>query len=204
MALVSAATLREYLPEITGTDADTELNSLISRVESSIASYLGFVPPDSSSSPTLDSSTYTAYLDGPMKFDSDVLQLPIKPCVSVTTIHSDPDLVYGSSTLISDSEYHIDLLNSRVILNTTASSLFDTGFRNIKVVFVAGFNTSSPPSDLVHAICLLAAGQQRSKQGQGYTNLNARNTTVGFVPRTAIPKEIKQLLSSYRNGGSIF
>ncbi len=82
--------------------------------------------------------------------------------------------------------------------------MFDSGFRNIKVVFVAGFDTSDPPSDLVHAICLLAAGQQRSKQGQGYTNLNARNTTVGFVSRTAIPKEIKQLLSGYRNGGSIF
>ena len=204
MALVTAATLREYLPEISGTDADTELNNLISRVESSIASYLGFVPPDNSNSAKLDSSTYTVFLDGPMKFDADVLQLPFKPCVSVTSIHSDPDLVYGSSTLISDSEYHIDLLNSRVILNSTASSLFDSGFRNIKVVFVAGFDTSDPPSDLVHAICLLAAGQQRSKQGQGYTNLNARNTTVGFVSRTAIPKEIKQLLSGYRNGGSIF
>lgn len=203
MPLVSAATLREYLPEITGTDADTELNNLIKRVESSIANYLGFIPSDSSNSAVLDSSTYTVYLDGPMKFDGQVLQLPIRPLVSVTTVHSDPDLVYGSSTLISDSDYHLDKENSRIIINPTAPASYDTGFRNIKVVFVAGFDNTDPPNDLVHAICLLAAGQQRSKQGQGYTNLNARNTTIGFVPRTAFPKEIKQLLAGYRNGQSI-
>ena len=91
MPLVSAATLREYLPEIgDNTSADTELNSLIARVEAAVARYLGFPPPASSSSfTTLDQSTYTLYLDGPTYLDRNVLQLPIKPVVSITSIFSD-------------------------------------------------------------------------------------------------------------------
>ena len=204
MALVSAATLKEYLPELEGTDADTELNNLIQRVESSIAKYLGFVPPDGITNAVLDSSTYTVFLDGPFKFDRGVLQLPIKPAVSITSVHSDPDLEYGSSTAIASDQYEIDKENSRLILKSTATSSFDTGYRFIKVVYTAGFDNTDPPEDLVQAICLLAANLQRSKQGQGYTNINARSVTVGFVPRTAFPAEIKQLLSGYRNGGSIF
>ena len=204
MPLVSASTLREYLPEITGTDADTELNNLILRVESSIARYLGFVPPDSVTNAVLDSSTYTVFLDGPFKNLKDVLQLPMKPAVSVTSIHSDPDLVYGSSTSIDGSQYVLDKENARIVLKSTSTDLFDTGFRYIKVVYVAGFDNTDPPEDLVHAICLLCSNIQRSKQGQGYSNINARSVTVGFVPRTAFPTEIKQLLAGYRNAGSIF
>lgn len=203
MALVSAATLREYIPEITGTDADTELNNLILRVESSVAKYLGFVPPDSSTSATLDSSTYTAFLDGPFLFDSTVLQLPYKPVVSITSVHSDPELEYGSSTEIASSQYHLDKENARLILKSDATASFDTGYRYIKVVFVAGFDNSDPPDDLVHAICLLASSLQRSKQGQGYQNINARNVTINFSPKTSLPKEVKELLVGYRNAQSI-
>ena len=115
MPLVSAATLREYLPEIgDNTSADTELNSLIARVEAAVARYLGFPPPASSSSfTTLDQSTYTLYLDGPTYFDRNVLQLPIKPVVSITSIFSDIERRYEAGSALTLSNIDIDLVNGR-------------------------------------------------------------------------------------------
>jgi hypothetical protein len=198
MALVAASTLREYLPEITGTDADTELNNLIARVESAIARYLGFPLADSATSPSLDQAAYTAYLDGPFYTDSSILQLPIKPLVSVTSLHSDSNLEYGSSTEIASSQFQLDKQNSRIILNYDSTASFDVGFRNIKVVFQAGYDNSSPPADLVHAICLLAAKTQRSKVAQGYNALTARNVSITLSPKS-LSLEVKELLAGFRN-----
>ena len=202
MALVSAATLREYLPEIQGSDLDSDLNGLISRVEAAVARYLGFSLADGATALTLDQSTYTLHLDGPMYALQTVLQLPIKPLVSVTSIHSDPDLEYDSSTLIAGSQYDSDLINSRVILKTDSTASFDRGYRNIKAVIVAGFATGSPPPDLVHAICVWASHLQRAKSNQGSENVTQRNSTIRLSPRT-MPDEVRELLRDFRNVSTI-
>lgn len=204
MALVSAATLREYLPEISGTDADTELNNLIARVEASVARYLGFVAPDSGATASLDENTYTVYLDGPMKLEPEALQLPMRPIVTVASVHTDPDREYGSSTEIANTQYDIDKVNGRLILKSDSTEYFDTGYRFIKVVYNAGYDNSSPPAELVHAICLICSAQQRSKAGQGFNSLNARSVAVTYTPRTAFPKEARELLAGFRNAHSIF
>ena len=204
MALVTASVLREYLPEISGTDADTELNNLIQRVEASVARYLGFIPPDNAATCSLDQNTYTVHLDGPNKLESEVLQLPMRPINTVTSVHSDPDRVYASGTEIPNTEYDLDKLNGRIILKYDSSEVFDTGFRFIKVVYSAGFDTSSPPAELVHAICLLCSGLQRSKAGQGFNSLNARNVSVNYTPRMSFPPEVKELLAGFRNVHTIF
>ena len=204
MALVTASVLREYLPEISGTDADSELNNLIARVEASVARYLGFIPPDNAATCTLDQSTYTVHLDGPNVFEPEVLQLPMRPINTVTSVHSDPDRVYASGTEISNTEYDLDKLNGRVILKYDSSEVFDRGFRFIKVVYSAGYDTSAPPAELVHAICLLCAGEQRSKAGQGFNSLNARNVAVTYTPRTSFSPQVKELLAGFRNVHSIF
>ena len=50
MSLVSVSVLKEYLPEIQGSSIDADLSSLISRVESYIARYLGFPLADGNTS----------------------------------------------------------------------------------------------------------------------------------------------------------
>jgi hypothetical protein len=180
MALVSAATLREYLPEIQGSDLDSDLNGLISRVEAAVARYLGFSLADGATALTLDQSTYTLHLDGPMYALPTVLQLPIK----------------------AGSQYDSDLINSRVILKTDSTASFDRGYRNIKAVIVAGFATGSPPPDLVHAICVWASHLQRAKSNQGSENVTQRNSTIRLSPRT-MPDEVRELLRDFRNVSTI-
>jgi hypothetical protein len=198
MALVSASTLREYLPEIAGNTAiDGELNSLISRVEKGIANFLGFPFNESLLSPTLESTTYTFYVDAPIYNDFYTLQLPISPVTSITSIHSDANREYGSDTLIDSSTYELDQKYGRVILKPqSVTRYFETGYRANKIICVAGY--VSAPSDLEHAICVLASMQQRNKTNQGKESLTSRNGSIKLTPKN-IPLEVKEFLRSYRS-----
>jgi len=202
MSLVSVATLKNYLPEITGTTADTELGNLLNRVEADVARWLGFPVYDSGTTPVLPQQTYTLYIDGPMYDNEAVLQLPIKPLVSITSIHSDADRVYGSDTEITSAEFDLDLANSRVILKTNVSTEgFETAFRAIKVVCVAGYN-SSPPLDLEHAICVFASQLHRNKMAQGKESTVQRAGSIKYSPKT-LPFEVKEILFPLRSTAMI-
>ena len=198
MALVSASTLKQYLPEISGTDADSELTALIGRIESFIARFLGFPTSDGGNFPILDSGTYTVYLDGTAGWSSLVLQLPINPVTAITSVHSDPDRLYGSSTLIAGSEYELDSRNARVILKSTASTAFDNGFRAIKVVCTAGYSTANPPDDLVHAICIFASMTWRNRNNWSRDSITQRGSTIRLSPKQ-MPLEVRQIIYPLRS-----
>lgn len=202
MSIVSVSTLKEYLPEIQGSSVDADLTSLISRVESFVARYLGYPLADGNTSYTLDQATYTVYADRPMYALSYVLQLPIKPVISITSIHSDVDREYGSTTEINLTKTTTDKQNGRVILNDDSTDSFDVGYRANKIVASFGFNTSNPPHDLVHALCVYCSHLQRAKNSQGNESITQRNSTVSLSPRT-MPTEVKEILRGYRNVSTI-
>tara|TARA_Y100000592_G_scaffold14033_1_gene19863 strand:+ start:7821 stop:8432 length:612 start_codon:yes stop_codon:yes gene_type:complete len=202
MSLVPIATLKEYLPEISGNSADTELSNLIDRIEQAVARYLGFIPPNDSTLLTLDESTYTIYVDRPMISDEFVLQLPIKPLVSVSSVHSDINRKYDSNTLLDSSKYSVDKANARIVLDDTSPDTFDSGYQATKVVGNFGYSTSSPPSDLVHSICVWCAHVQRAKSSQGNQSITQRNSTINLSPRT-MPPEVREILRGYRNANTI-
>lgn len=199
MSLVSVSTFKEYLPEIgSATGADAELTSLLTRVQTYIARYLGFpVPSASSDITTLDASTYVLYLDSPLKSDRLVLQLPIKPIVSITSIYSDPDRKYESSSLLTLANIDIDKVNGRLIIKPTTSTAFDSGYRALKVTLVAGYATDSPPTDLVHAICVWASQLHRSKQTQGKESITQGGQSVRLSTKV-MPWEVKEILFRFR------
>ena len=166
MSLVSLSTLKEYLPEITGTGADTELTNIIKRAEADIARFLGFPVSDAGGSPSLEAATYTLYIDNPVFNNKFVLRLPIKPLITITSIHSDPNRDYTASTEITSGEYHLDLQNAEVIIKIGVSTVaFSNAFRSNRVVCSAGY--SSAPEDLIHAVCVFASQLHRQKTSQG-------------------------------------
>jgi hypothetical protein len=201
MPLVSASTLKEYLPELTGDGADTELTNLIVRVEGAIALHLGFPVYDGGVQRSLNSQTYTVYLDGPMATMRDTVQIPFRPIINVTSVFSDVNREYGSDTEITNTQYEKDLQNGRIILKpTVASSGFDSGYRVLKIVLTAGF--ASAPSDLEHAICVYCSMLHRAKVSQGKASISQRDTTTTFNPRT-IPPEVKQIIYRYRSSALV-
>ncbi len=198
MPLVSASVLKEYLPEISGTDADSQLTSLIQRMESFIARFLGFPIQDSGNFPVLDSGTYTLYLDGPAEWSVLVLQLPINPVTAVSKVYSDPDRVYGSDTEISSSDWDLDSRNSRIILKSTSGEAYDYGFRALKIVCTAGYSTSNPPADLVHAICVLCTQNWRNKNNFSRDSITQRGSTIKLSPKQ-MPLEVREILYPLRS-----
>ena len=195
MSLVNASVLREYLPEVQGTGLDVTLTSLISRVEEMIARWLGFP----GISPVLDEATLTLFIDGPISTNSNLLQLPVKPLVSVASVHSDANLVFESSTEIATGNLILDLELSQLIIKPTASSRgFVSAHRGNKVVANFGYSTGSPPDDLVHAICVWASQLQRQKQTLGKLSIGQRGNSL-TPAKPQMPEEVKEILRPFRS-----
>jgi hypothetical protein len=199
MSLVTVAKLKEYLPEIgAATGADTELTALLKSVQAFIARYLGYPSPNATPDLyTLDKATYVLYLDGALKTDPLVLQLPIKPIVTLTSVYSDPDRKYDSSSLLDKNNIEIDKVNGRLIIKPTTSTSFDRGYRAIKVTLDAGYDTTSPPTDLVHAICVWTSQLHRAKQTQGKESITQGGQSVRLSMKS-MPWEVKEILFRFR------
>lgn len=194
--MVTAATLKTYLPEVTGSGADTDLDNLLERVECAIARYFGWVKPDASTDPQLLAATYTFYLNGPLFGNRAVLQLPIRPTNSITSIHSDVNRQYTADTQLDSGDFDLDGLLGQAILDpVNASDGFDHGFRAIKVVANCGY--TALPADLEHAICVWASQLQRNKASQGKDSITQRGATVSISPKS-MPPEVKEMLAPFR------
>jgi hypothetical protein len=197
MPLVTTDILKEYLPEITGTGSDTELSNLLDRVEATIARWLGFPSPDSSNTPKLDVNTYTLYIDSYWIDDISVLQLPLKPVVTITSVHADPDRVYGADTEVNSDEYEIDKQQGLLIIKPNTSTVgFTKSYRGNKVVGTFGFTLYH--KDIVHAICVYASQLHRAKTSQGKQSQTVRAASTTYLPNT-MPSEVKEILYPYRN-----
>ena len=197
MALVTTDILKEYLPEITGTGSDTELSNLLDRVEATIARWLGFPAPDASNTPTLAVTTYTLYIDSYWIDDISVLQLPLKPVVTITSVHADPDREYTADTEVNSDEYEIDKQQGLLIIKPDTSTVgFTKGYRANRVIGTFGFTLYH--RDLVHAVCVYASQLHRAKSSQGKKSQTVRQATTTYSPNT-IPLEVKEILYPYRN-----
>tara|TARA_Y100000992_G_C21252043_1_gene486408 strand:+ start:400 stop:1008 length:609 start_codon:yes stop_codon:yes gene_type:complete len=197
MPLVTTDILKEYLPEVTGTGSDTELSDLLDRVEANVARFLGFPAPDSSNTPKLDVNTYTLYIDSYWIDDISVLQLPLKPVVTITSVHADPDRVYGSDTEVNSDEYEIDKQQGLLIIKPNTSTVgFTKSYRGNKVVGTFGFTLYH--KDIVHAICVYASQLHRAKTSQGKQSQTVRAASTTYLPNT-MPSEVKEILYPYRN-----
>lgn len=197
MALVTTDILKEYLPEVTGTGSDTELSNLLDRVEATIARWLGFPAPDASNTPTLAVTTYTLYIDSYWIDDISVLQLPLKPVVTITSVHADPERKYTADTEVNSNEYEIDKQRGLLIIKPDTSTVgFTKGYRANRVIGTFGFTLYH--RDLVHAVCVYASQLHRAKSSQGKKSQTVRNATTAYMPNT-IPNEVKEILYPYRN-----
>ena len=201
MAMVSATTLKTYLPEITGSLADSDLSDLLERVECATARYFGWVKPDGANDPQLLAATYTFYLNGPTFGNPSVLQIPIRPVNSITSIHSDPNRQYTDDTQISSDDFDLDSLLGQAILDpVNATDSFEYAFRAIKVVANCGYTTL--PADLEHAICVWASQLHRNKATQGKESITQRAATVSISPKS-MPPEVKEYLAPFRESRQI-
>ena len=179
----------------------SNLSDLLERVECATARYFGWVKPDGANDPQLLAATYTFYLNGPTFGNPSVLQIPIRPVNSITSIHSDPNRQYTDDTQISSDDFDLDSLLGQAILDpVNATDSFEYAFRAIKVVANCGYTTL--PADLEHAICVWASQLHRNKATQGKESITQRAATVSISPKS-MPPEVKEYLAPFRESRQI-
>lgn len=199
MALITAAQAREAIPELTGTGEDTLLGTLIAAAGALMAAYCRFPPASAGASPTLEFVSYTHYFDGPddeIGYEARELSLRVRPIVSITSVHDDPDWEYGSGDeYVEDTDFLVDDVNGVLHLLPTASKSWSRARRAQKVVYVAGYN--STPAHLAEAAKLTVAWLYRHPRLQGLQQLTTDGVTQQVTPDT-LPGPIQMLLAPTR------
>lgn len=191
MALITTSEAKELLPNLTGTAEDTLLTTLIATASRAIAYELGYPETTAGGQPTLETATYTEYLDGPGGRDLILSNWPIQ---SITSIYDSSDRRYGADELVASTDYTvIDGRHGLVVLDWDSQhGTWSTGRRAIKVTYVAGWATV--PDPIKHAAKMLVRHLYGLRTTQGLANQEGSS----FREAQLMPKEVKELISKYR------
>lgn len=103
-------------------------------------------------------AAYTEYFNGGTGINKVFLRE--YPVASITTVHDDPDRVYGDDALLDSDDYVVDGDTGILYFDTFVSK----GLRNIKVVYEGGYDPI--PNDIKLCACVLIAKEFKSSQTQ--------------------------------------
>lgn len=155
---------------------------------------------------TLESATYTLYIDGT---GTTSIFVPCYPISSITSIYIDNDRVFGSDTLVSSGDYIFYENTGEIAMYKSEYPVrynyFPVGKQNVKVTYVGGYLTSGTnitlPYDLIKAtkdqVKFMFKKWQTGTEGiSSYSTLNNNQT---LVESTDILPMVSRVLDKYRN-----
>ncbi len=184
MSLVSLATVKAF-KNITATEHDAELVRLIGAVDAFITTYCNR---------QFEQATVTEYHS--TRAGQTTLLLKRPPVASITSLHDDPDRVYGANTLIDPSDYVIEDTDAGIL--KLDGTVFQRGVNNVKVLYSGGFNPV--PADLAQAAVELI-WLARDKGDQALLGLQSKSVAEGRdvqIFANDWPAGVKAILDSYR------
>lgn len=187
--LIDLTYAKAYLG-ISGTSYDTLLTDLIGAASKAVEGYCRR---------PFEAASYTEYLDG----NADtVLQVSKVPVTSLTSVTIGPN--EATPEVIAGSDFVLDQATGQIKLKptSTATPYFPRGFRNVKVIYAAGFATI--PDDVKLACAMIVSNAY---------NLHAKDNTLaaeslgdysyqqraGVTSSIMLPTEVKGLLDKYRD-----
>lgn len=193
--LITAAQFKEHYPLLTGSGENAVIETLIGRADGLLALFCGFPVADDGTR-SLTSKTYTRYPKGPRTDAVRALELGIRPVISITSAHVDPDWDYDTDTEVAAGDMVVDGAQGTLLLKRSASAAWSTELRANKVVLVAGF--AAAPDELV----ALAAAQVRHlwdlRRTQGQVSAQFGGDQVTYSDAVAlIPESVRALLGPY-------
>jgi len=191
--LISEAEAREYVPGLTANNV--ALGNLIRRVDEAIASFCKYPKATSTAARTMESTSYTLYLEGP---GGRELELPVWPVTTITTIEDDVTEDFdGATHLVASSDYaqrgeHGEIV--RLTQTSTQGAWSCTTDPVIKVVVTAGYATV--PEALKQAAIELVAHKFNQRASIGKTSVTGGGLSASPSP-IKIPDHVKELLDEY-------
>ena len=199
MAIVDASTARDYIPALTGTASDSLLNTLITRFDAVASGYMGF-PKQSDGTISLEVGTYEEYLDGGIDArDGRELMLMVRPVVAITSLFDDPDQHYDDTAdQIASTNFILYDVEGRLVLrNDKEDSAFSGARRAVRVIYTAGYSSSTMPKAVQHACCIQVAHWFQARAHIGKTNVSRAGQTAALMSLSLLP-EVKEALAPYR------
>lgn len=195
MAIITVADFQVHYPNLVGTANNVEINTVIGQADALLALLCGLPAPDAGAR-TLAAATYTVYPAAPDPCEPRRIRLPLRPVVSVTSVHVDIQELYGAATLLSASEYVLDGQRGELWLTPQATHAWYTTGRANKVVVSAGF--SATPPDL-KAIAISATRHLWDRRRtQGIANQASSGTAQTYADATGIlPQAVRDALGPY-------
>lgn len=189
MDLVTIEDVRSLLGPNFGVQGDQALLELISSVSGEVETWLDR---------KVFTTTYTEQLD--IRYGEWKFYLRAYPVTSVTSVHNDYDRVFPASTLISTTDYYVDLANG--VLNLDRATL-STGVGVLKIVYVGGmalttaaFKAAFP--DISGAVAMEVAARWIRKNHPTVTNASLGNTAVTVVQKTQFLDGVEKALEPHQ------
>lgn len=152
----------------------------------------------------------TEFHDGEKDWDS--IYTREFPISSVTSLHDDVDRAYGASTLLTENthflvygdEGRIQLIDSSgvSILTKREQGFFNPGFKNIRIIYVAGYtnNAAIPPS--IRQACIEWCGfvlNHQASAGLLEDSISLCKKVFADVTNMGPPKHVQTLLNAHRS-----
>lgn len=185
LPLITLAEVKAYA-DIKSTNQDTEITALIPRVSDYIKSYC--------------KRSFIDYIDD-AKIDisngdnSNYIYTSEPNIISISSIEYSTD--YGSTytTLVSGTDYVLDISNDRI------QAISSTGFTNYtngyKITYTAGYEVL--PDDLKQAAIDLVVYYMKHDMAVKSNKAAGTNTVqIEYVTTTAVPSHIARILNLYR------
>ncbi len=197
MALITAAEARDLLPGLTGTGEDTLLGTLIDSVGALFARVCGYPPATVGAAPTMESASYTLYVDAPCLESTALLDIGVRPVTAVANMYVDISRVYGADTEITEgTDFEILGEEGQLLLITTGSGAWATGLRANKIVCTAGFATVR--DDLKHACKVAVKDLWELRSRQGVASRSRGGSTFSARDEQIVRDIARELLTHYR------
>lgn len=204
MGLITTAEAKEAIPGLTGTGEDGLVGGLIDAVSGYFAAWCGYPPASAQATPTMESATYTLYLEGPDPDDSSRLHIGVRPFSAITSIHdSYGQRVYDSTTLVASTDYTLWEDEGEVTLDydSTHGAWSRHGKYNIKVIGTGGWTTIPEPVKTAARLGVRAVWDERRRQGVASRSGRGSTITLRNEDRALLQPIARELLAHYRLPG---
>lgn len=181
MAIITLQEVKDF-GGITGyrDEIDNRLTALITGISAAVSTYCDR---------EFESSEYTEYHDG---HGTDTLYVYQYPITSVSGIWQDGSRQWTTTTEI-DSDYYF-FNDQAVILKDT---VFYTGPRIIKIIYTAGYTSSTMPEDLKGVVKTEVYRAYKNLNNTGISTQTVNETTTTYITNDFLPQSIT-ILDKYK------
>ena len=138
----------------------------------------------------LKARALTEYYDGT---GSDTILLRQRPCNSVTTLHDDPERSWGSTTLVTATDYTV-ITDEGLIVATGTS--FSVGVKVLKIVYNGGLSTIPVDLELACLELVMYWYNRHFKQKIGIASVSRGDSSTTYDQN--LPRVVETVAAKYR------